>query len=131
VETESNKNKIMCRSFLNNVFEELYSYFWEFVLHIYQTSCTLHALLCLQFNLNETRYFVLIVFIEALLNDKTFWECTLQICKISLQSPQGTADHLVTGHLVTCSLTYLDNFPLKIVASMIVFIIFFTGHLVT
>jgi hypothetical protein len=32
------------------------------------TSCTLRALLRLQFNLNETRFFVLIVFIEELLN---------------------------------------------------------------
>jgi hypothetical protein len=133
--------------------------------YIYRTSCTLRALLRLQFHLNETR---LIVYIEELLNvqyflfflladhlvtghlvtkslrefsilncrfddivhhlfhwslghlvtwslshlvtwslatwslsDKPFWACTLQLCKISLQSPQGTSDHLVTGHLVT------------------------------
>jgi hypothetical protein len=35
---------------------------------LFCTSCTLRALLRLQFNLNETRYFVLIVFIEVLLN---------------------------------------------------------------
>jgi nicotinamide riboside transporter PnuC len=63
--------------------------------------------------------------------------------------------HLVTGHLVinlfghahynyakfhynhhrvqliTWSLRHLENFPFKIVASMILFIIFFTGHVVT
>jgi hypothetical protein len=36
------------------------------------TSCTLRALLRLHFNLNETRYFVLIVFIEELLNIQYF-----------------------------------------------------------
>jgi hypothetical protein len=41
--------------------------------YIYRkTSCTLRALLRLQFNLNETRYFVLIVFIEELLNMQYF-----------------------------------------------------------
>jgi hypothetical protein len=35
------------------------------------------------------------------LGDKPFWACTLQLCKISLQSPHGTAGHLVTGHFVT------------------------------
>jgi nicotinamide riboside transporter PnuC len=65
------------------------------------------------------------------LGDKPFWACILQHCKISLQSAQGTADHLVTGHLVTWSLTHLENFPFKIVASMVLFIIFFTGHFVT
>jgi hypothetical protein len=53
------------------------------------------------------------------LGDKPFWACTLQHCKMSLQSAQGTADHLVTGHLVTWSLTHLENFPFKIVASMV------------
>jgi hypothetical protein len=38
---------------------------------------------------------------------------------------------LVTWWLVTWSLTHLDYFPFKIVASIILFIIFFTGHLVT
>jgi hypothetical protein len=41
-------------------------------LFYYQTSCTLRALLRLQFNLNETRYFFLIVFIEELLNIQYF-----------------------------------------------------------
>jgi hypothetical protein len=45
-----------------------------------QTSCTLRALLRLQFNLNETRYFVLIMFIEELLKMQyllfSFWVCT-------------------------------------------------------
>jgi hypothetical protein len=36
------------------------------------TSCTLRALLRLHFNLNETRYFVLIEFIEELLNIQYF-----------------------------------------------------------
>jgi hypothetical protein len=36
------------------------------------TSCTLRALLRLHFNLHKTRYFVLIVFIEELLNMKYF-----------------------------------------------------------
>jgi hypothetical protein len=38
------------------------------LLILYLTSCTLRALLRLQFNLNETRYFIVIVFIEELLN---------------------------------------------------------------
>jgi hypothetical protein len=38
------------------------------------------------------------------LGDKNFWACTLQLCKILLQSPQDTADHLVTSHLITYSL---------------------------
>jgi hypothetical protein len=196
------------------------SSWYKIHLFLFCTSCTLRALLRLQFNLNETRYFVLIVFIEELLNMQYFFiflsgvytnksegftmreqvryscpcekhgfpkfsphtyndvlvlcwwslqkwvaqdianvwarttylseslecvatvnlfiwifhlklelwwycsssfslvtwslvtwslshlvisllECTQQLCKISLQSPQGTADHLVTGHLVT------------------------------
>jgi hypothetical protein len=40
--------------------------------NLFSTSCTLRALLRLQFNLNETRYFVLIVFIEELLNIQYF-----------------------------------------------------------
>jgi hypothetical protein len=39
---------------------------------ILYTSCTLRALLRLQFNLNETRYFVFIVFIEELFNIQYF-----------------------------------------------------------
>jgi hypothetical protein len=69
--------------------------------------------------------------VTSSLGDKPFWACTLQLCKISLQSPQGTADHLVTGHLVTWSLTHLDYFTFKIVVLMILFIIFFKEHLVT
>jgi hypothetical protein len=42
-----------------------------------------------------------------LLGDEPFWACTLQLRKISLQSPQGTAGHLVTGNLVTWSLSHL------------------------
>jgi hypothetical protein len=38
---------------------------------------------------------------------------------------------LITWSLVTWSLTHSENFPFKIVATMILFIIFFTGHLVT
>jgi hypothetical protein len=34
----------------------------------------------------------------------------------------------VTSSLLTWSLSHLENFPFKIVASMILFIIFFTGH---
>jgi hypothetical protein len=37
---------------------------------------------------------------------------------------------LITWSLVTWSLSHLENFPFEIVASMILFIIFFTGHLV-
>jgi hypothetical protein len=40
---------------------------------LYFTSCTLHALLRPQFYSNETRYFVLIVFIEELLNTQSFF----------------------------------------------------------
>jgi hypothetical protein len=39
---------------------------------LYITSCTLRASLRLQFNLNETLYFVLIVFIEELLTIQYF-----------------------------------------------------------
>jgi hypothetical protein len=35
------------------------------------------------------------------LGDKPLWACTQQLCKIKLQSPQGTAGQLVTGNLVT------------------------------
>jgi hypothetical protein len=70
---------------------ELISFFYYF------TSCTLRALLRLQFNLNETRYFVLIVFIVFICEKHGF----------SKFSSQGTADHLVTGLLVTWSLTLL------------------------
>jgi hypothetical protein len=38
---------------------------------------------------------------------------------------------LITSLLVTWSLSHLENFTFKIVASMTLFIIFFTGHLVT
>jgi hypothetical protein len=50
------------------------------------------------------------------MRDQATYSCP---CEKLGQSPQGTADHLVTGHLVTWSLSHLENFPFKIVASMI------------
>jgi hypothetical protein len=59
------------------------------------TSCTLRALLRLQFNLNETRYFVLIVFIEELLNIQySFDDIVHHLFHWSL-------GHWSLGHLVT------------------------------
>jgi hypothetical protein len=71
------------------------------------------------------------------LGDKPFWACTLQLCKTHynhhrVQLITWSLGYLVTwslGHLVTWSLSHLENFPFKIVAS-ILFIIFFTGHLI-
>jgi hypothetical protein len=48
----------------------MYTYMYMYTIY---TSCTLRALLRLQFNLNETLYFVLIVFIEELLNIQFFF----------------------------------------------------------
>jgi hypothetical protein len=53
---------------LLNIYNIIY-----FIYKIYITSCTLRALLRLRFNLNETRYFVLILFIEELLNIYTIF----------------------------------------------------------
>jgi hypothetical protein len=50
-----------------------------FYLFIYKTSYTLHVLLHIQLNLNKTRYFVLIVFIEELLNI-TYFLFFLLVC---------------------------------------------------
>jgi hypothetical protein len=59
---------LFCNLFKKVLYEFKYFsvclYFYTFIyLFIYNTSCTLRALLRLQFNLNETRYFVL----------KSFW----------------------------------------------------------
>jgi hypothetical protein len=138
----------------------------------------LRALLRLQFNLNETRYFVLIMFIEKLLNIQYFL-FFFQVCtRINRKVFQSVSKPDTVVHvrsmdfpnlphtLITMSLCYVDghcksesyrilqtfelerhicrnpwnawnrtsspmNFTFKIVASMISFIIFFTGHLVT
>jgi hypothetical protein len=52
------------------------------------TSCTLRALLRLQFNLNETRCFVLIVFIEELLNIQYF-SFSLLVCTVYTNNLEG------------------------------------------
>jgi ABC-type multidrug transport system permease subunit len=137
----------------------------------------MRVLLRLQFNLNKTRYFVLIVFIEELLNIQYFLFFLLVCTRINQVfqrvSKPHTVNHLrsidfpnLVHTLVAMSLCFVDGhckseshrklqtfelarhirqnhwnawqqyifsyeFPFKIVASMILFIIFFTGHLLT
>jgi hypothetical protein len=126
-------------------------------------------LLRLQFNLNETHFFVLIVFIEELLNIQYFMFFFLVCTRINRKvfqcvSKPDTVVHMrsidfpnLVHTLITMSLCYVIdghckseshisvgiigmrvnrtsspmNFTFKIVASIISFIIFFTGHLVT
>jgi hypothetical protein len=133
-------------------------------------------LLHLQFNLNETRYFVLIVFIEGLLNIQYFLFFLLVCTRInrkvfqrvskphtfvhvrSMDFPnlvllRSPCDLLMviakvsrTGYCKRLNFNDISvriigmhgnstssplNFTFKIVASMILSIIFFTGHVVT
>jgi hypothetical protein len=88
---------------------------------IYDTSCTLRALLRLQFNLNETRYFVLIVFIEKLLNIQYFLLFFLVCTRINRKvfqcvSKPDTVVHVrsmnfpnLVHTLLTMSLCYVDG----------------------
>jgi hypothetical protein len=61
-------NVTILMSLLSFLITQVMENFINLKFYLYNTSCTLRAMLRLQFNLNETRYFVLIVFIEELLN---------------------------------------------------------------
>jgi hypothetical protein len=114
----------------------------------YITSCTLRTLLRLQFNLNKIRYIALIVFIEELLNIQYFLYFLVVCTRINLKVFQRVSKPHTVVHVRSMDLNSNDIFvgiigmcgnstssqlifPFKIVAAMILFISFFTGHLVT
>jgi hypothetical protein len=88
----------------------------------YTTSCTLRALLRLQLNLNETLYFVIIRFIEELLNIQYFFifllVCTRiiqkvfqRVCKLHTVVHVRSMDFLNLVHtLITMSLCFVDGY---------------------
>jgi hypothetical protein len=161
------------------IWKDYESFLWKIgplVLVLFKTSCTLRALLRLKFNLHETRYFVLIVFIEENIfffvfpsgvypnksegfpkREQATYSCPCEKHGFSKFSPHTCSDFPCALLMVIAkasrtgnckrlnwkgisvgfigmrgnSTFFSLNFPFKIVASMILFIIFFTGHLVT
>jgi hypothetical protein len=89
VRTTTMQNFITIGSVVYERIEDKQTNIPVFFIYIIITSCTLRALLRLQFNLNETRYFVLIVFIEELLNIQYFLFFLLVCTRINRKVFQG------------------------------------------
>jgi hypothetical protein len=97
----------------------------ETIVYIY-TSCTLRALLRLQFNLNETRYFVLIVFIEKLLNLQYFLFYFLVRTRINRKVFQRVSKlHNIQNTVVQVRIMDFSNLVHTLVAMSLCFI---DGH---
>jgi hypothetical protein len=90
-------------------------------IYIY-TSCTLRALLRLQFNLNEILYFVLIVFIEELLNTQYFLFFLLVCTRINRKVFQRVSKLHTVGHVRSM------YFPNLVHTLITMFLCFVDGH---
>jgi hypothetical protein len=88
------------------------------------TSCTLRALLHLQFNLNKTRYFVLIVFIEELLKIQYFLFFLLVCTRINRKVFQRVSKPHIVVHVHVRSM-YFPNLVYTLIAMSLCFV---DGH---